>query len=76
MTSSSCLNLPDLAMSETLCVYDAGQGGESDQYWTHWGRHYEEYERDLTRTEVLPYLKDIREREKRKPARRVASTVV
>ena len=27
------------------------------QHWTHWGRHYEEFERDLSRTEVMPYLK-------------------
>ena len=44
----------DLGM---LCVYDGADGGEAPQVWTHWGRHYEEYERDLSRMEQLPYLK-------------------
>ena len=41
-----------------MCIYDGEHGGEAPQHWTHWGRHYEEYERDLSRTEVLPYLKN------------------
>ena len=40
-----------------LCVYDSAKGGEQPQIWTHWGRHYEEYERDLSKQEVLPYVK-------------------
>ena len=40
-----------------LCLYDGADGGEAPQHWTHWGRHYEEFERDLSRTEVMPYLK-------------------
>ena len=39
-----------------LCVYDAAAGGEQPQFWTHWGRHYEEFERDLTKTALPPYL--------------------
>ena len=43
-----------------LCVYDGADGGEVPQVWTHWARHYEEYERDLARTEVMPYLRKFR----------------
>lgn len=40
-------------------VYDASAGGETAQHWTHWGRHYEEFERDLTHTERPPYVKKV-----------------
>lgn len=37
-------------------LYDGGEGGETPQHWTHWGRHYEEYERDLTKVARPPYV--------------------
>ena len=36
-----------------MCIYDGSSGGESAQHWTHWGRHYEEFERDLTKARPL-----------------------
>jgi len=39
-----------------MCVYDGGGGGEAPQHWTHWGRHYEEFERDLTKVGRPPYI--------------------
>lgn len=41
-------------------VYDGSKGGEMAQHWTHWGRHYEEYERDLTKVARPPYVTSIR----------------
>ena len=52
-----------------LCVYDGADGGEVPQVWTHWGRHYEEFERDLSRQEVLPYLREIRKLTGKPPPR-------
>jgi len=39
-----------------MCVYDGSDGGEAPQHWTHWSRHYELYERDLTKTAFAPYV--------------------
>ena len=39
-----------------MCVYDGAKGGETPQHWTHWGRHYEEYERDLSKVARPPYV--------------------
>lgn len=39
-----------------MCIYDGSSGGESAQHWTHWGRHYEEFERDLTKVARPPYV--------------------
>ena len=44
-----------------MCVYDAANGGETPQHWTHWGRHYEENERDLTKVERPPYVLQIQQ---------------
>jgi len=39
-----------------LCLYDTGeQTPEVPQLWTHWGQHYQAYERDLSRTELAPW---------------------
>ena len=41
-----------------MCAYDdAAWDGEAPQHWTFWGRHYEEYERDLSKTERPPYVR-------------------
>ena len=45
-----------------LCLYDSAHGGEAPQHWTHWGRHYDEYERDLTRTARPPYVTNLTSR--------------
>jgi predicted phosphodiesterase len=39
-----------------MCVYDGARGGETPQHWTHWGRHYEEFERDLSKVARPPYI--------------------
>jgi hypothetical protein len=44
-----------------MCVYDGASGGETPQHWTHWGRHYEEFERDLTKTARPPYVTKVME---------------
>lgn len=41
-------------------VFDGSKGGETAQHWTHWGRHYEEFERDLTKTARPPYVTSIK----------------
>ena len=43
-----------------LCIYDGAHGGETPQHWTHWGRHYEECERDLSKTERPPYVTNLK----------------
>eukprot|EP00966_Prymnesium_polylepis_P092352 2137977-Prymnesium_polylepis.1 len=37
-----------------MCIYDGANGGEAPEHWTHWGRHYEEYERCLLYTSPSP----------------------
>jgi len=44
-----------------MCIYDGSNGGETPQHWTHWGRHYEEFERDLSKVERPPYVTRIQE---------------
>ena len=43
-----------------MCLFDSAEGGESPQHWTHWGAHYEEFERDLTKTALPPYVTQTR----------------
>ena len=37
-------------------LFDGSEGGEGPQHWTHWSRHYELYERDLSKTAYAPYV--------------------
>ena len=39
-----------------LTLGEPAAGGEAAQHWTHWGEHYATYERDLTRTELAPWV--------------------
>ncbi|KAL1504531.1 hypothetical protein AB1Y20_010933 [Prymnesium parvum] len=57
-----------------MCVYDGEKGGETAEHWTHWGRHYEEFERDITKTELAPYVKKLNATWNRTAGSRAASS--
>ena len=44
-----------------MCLYDGLEfDGEAPQHWCHWTRHYELFERDLSRQELPYYAKKFR----------------
>ena len=42
-------------------LYDGADGGEAPQHWTHWGRHYELYARDTSKTDLAPWALKVRQ---------------